>query len=85
VTNDFREEKVLYMGYFSSHEQMMQQIVKEQSAWAEDFVRRMVSKAAVDCRRDLLWQRLLVADKVHEKFKGKREDLTIRETVRIYR
>jgi hypothetical protein len=67
------------MGYFSSHEQMMQQIVTEQVEWVETYIRDMVSQASVDCRRDLLWQRLLVGD---DKQKNKKEDLISRETVR---
>jgi len=71
------------MGYFSNHEQMMQQIVTEQSEWAEKFIRKIISKAAVDCRRDLLWQTLLVPEKSLEKDKQPKdaEDMPVRITV----
>jgi len=71
------------MGYFSSHEQMMQQIVSEQVDWVEGRIRDLVSKASVDCRRDLLWQRLLLANT--ERLKNKKEDLISRETVSLAR
>lgn len=54
-----REEKVRYMGYFSSHEQLMQKMIDEQKDTMEQFIRQLITKAAVDCRRELLWQRLL--------------------------
>lgn len=69
------------MGYFSSHEQMMQEILKEQTKWAEKFIKGVVEAAAVDCRRDLLWQRLQVGGKQHEKLKVEKDELTLRETV----
>lgn len=55
-----REERVRYMGYFSSHDQLMQKIIDEQKDTMEQFIRQLITKAAVDCRRDLLWQRLLI-------------------------
>lgn len=71
------------MGYFSSHEQMMQEILKEQTVWAENFIRSMVEAAAVDCRRDLLWQRLQLGGKPPAKNASDRDELTLRETVRL--
>ncbi|CAG7825302.1 unnamed protein product [Allacma fusca] len=77
-----KEEQVNYMGYFSSHEQMMQTIVNEQVVEIEKEINGIVSKASIDCRRDLLWQRLLVGGQIDEKnSKNKKEDLNSRETV----
>jgi len=59
----------------------MKQIVDEQAVWVEEFVENVVRRASVDCRRDLLWQRLLVGGKVDVKQKNKKEDLIARETV----
>lgn len=69
------------MGYFSSHEQMMQEILKEQTIWAEHFIRKMVEAAAVDCRIDLLWQRLQVGGKKLTELTAEKDELTLRETV----
>lgn len=71
-----------YMGYFSSHEQIMQQILKEHSTWAEKFIKTTVEAAAVDCRRDLLWQRLQLGGRKQIKPRTEMDELTYRETVR---
>ena len=69
------------MGYFSSHEQVMQEIVTEEIRAVKLFIHEMVQQAAVDCRRDLLWQRLLIGEKCDDKRKNQKQDLISRETV----
>jgi hypothetical protein len=69
------------MGYFSSHEQVMQKIVTEEIGTVESFIHEMVEQAAIDCRRDLLWQRLLIGEICADKRKMPKQDLISRETV----
>ena len=60
---------------------MMQTIVQEQVTEVEKDILDIVGKASIDCRRDLLWQRLLVGGQMDDRSKNKKEDLTSRETV----
>ena len=54
-----RQESVNYLGYYSSHEQLMQQLIMSQAAAAQQHIRNMVEQGALHCRTHLLWNRLL--------------------------
>ena len=54
-----RQESINYLGYYSSHEQLMQQVIMEQAATAQKHINAMVAQGARDCRTHLLWNRLL--------------------------
>nr|XP_018915153.1 PREDICTED: protein SZT2-like [Bemisia tabaci] len=54
-----RQESVNYMGYYSSHEEVMQQLMSEQNEAARKEIIEMLNKGAVDCRTHILWDRLL--------------------------
>jgi hypothetical protein len=53
-----RQEAVNYLGYYSSHEQLMQQLILEQADNAVQRICAMVSQGMVHCRRHLLWNKL---------------------------
>lgn len=55
----YRQEAINYLGYYSSHEQLMQQLILEQADSAVQRIRAMVSQGMVHCRRHLLWNKLL--------------------------
>lgn len=49
---------LFHLGYYTKHEQEMQNMMKEQAKKAEELIRTIVNQAKVHCRRDTLWQRL---------------------------
>lgn len=53
-----RQEAINYLGYYSSHEQLMQQLILEQADSAVQRICTMVSQGMVHCRRHLLWNKL---------------------------
>lgn len=53
------DEDVMYLGYFSSQEKMIQQVLREQSDVAQTHLKGVVHRAAIHCRRDSLWSSLL--------------------------
>ena len=53
------DEDVTYLGYFSSQEKMIQQVLQEQSDVAQTHLKGVVHRAAIHCRRDSLWSSLL--------------------------
>lgn len=53
------EEEVAYLGYYSSHETLMQKVMSEQAAAVSDHLRQVVAKASLHCRRDCLWKCLM--------------------------
>lgn len=53
------DEDVMYLGYFSNQETMMQQVLLSQAESAQSHLRAVVCRAAVHCRRDFLWNSLL--------------------------
>ncbi|XP_063220375.1 KICSTOR complex protein SZT2-like isoform X2 [Bacillus rossius redtenbacheri] len=55
---EIRQESVNYLGYYSSHEQLMQQLILKQAENAKLHIEDMVSKGMVHCRTHLLWNRL---------------------------
>lgn len=56
---EIKQESVNYIGYYSSHEQLMQQLMMEQATSARHDIREMVTKGMVHCRTHLLWNRLV--------------------------
>ncbi len=53
------DEEITYLGYFSSHETMMLQILHDKAKDTENQLADAVKLAAIDCRRDYLWSCLL--------------------------
>ncbi|KAF5294731.1 hypothetical protein FQA39_LY00215 [Lamprigera yunnana] len=56
---EIKQESVNYLGYFSSHERLMQQLILEQAAITRNKIRKIVSQGMVDCRTHLLWNKLV--------------------------
>lgn len=54
-----RQESVNYLGYYSSHEQLMQQMIMSQAQAARQHITSMVERGALQCRTHLLWDKLL--------------------------
>lgn len=54
-----RQESVNYLGYYSSHEQLMQQMIMSQAQTARQHITNMVERGALHCRTHLLWDKLL--------------------------
>ncbi|EFN84896.1 KICSTOR complex protein SZT2 isoform X2 [Harpegnathos saltator] len=54
-----RQESVNYLGYYSSHEQLMQQLIMSQAQAARQHIMSMVDRGALQCRTHLLWDKLL--------------------------
>ena len=54
-----RQESVNYLGYYSSHEQLMQQMIMSQAQAAREHITSMVEQGALHCRTHLLWNKLL--------------------------
>lgn len=57
--SQIRQESVNYLGYYSSHEQLMQQLIMAQASAAQQHIRSMIEQGALHCRTHLLWNRLL--------------------------
>ncbi|RZF32788.1 hypothetical protein LSTR_LSTR011434 [Laodelphax striatellus] len=57
--NEIRPESVNYLGYYSSHEQLMQQLILEQAEAARRHIIWMASQGSLDCRTHLLWNKLM--------------------------
>lgn len=77
-----RQEAVNYLGYYSSHEQLMQQLILEQADSAVQRIRAMVSQGMVHCRRHLLWTKLQrSASRDWERRRDKDRDETSRDQV----
>lgn len=53
------DEEVMYLGYFSSQETLMQQLLYEHIKASKMQLEDIVKKAALHCRRDFLWNNLL--------------------------
>lgn len=54
-----RQESINYLGYYSSHEQLMQQLIMSQASAAQQHIKNMIEQGALHCRTHLLWNRLL--------------------------
>lgn len=57
----FRPESVNYVGYYSSHEQFMQQLILEQANVSKKFIEEMITQLSSHCRTHLLWTKLNTA------------------------
>ena len=68
------DEEVTYLGYFSTHETMMLQILQDRARETEIQLTADVKKAAIDCRREMLWTCLLPRKSSNES-----DDFTINE------
>jgi len=55
-----RRESVNYVGYYSAHEETMKTVIQSQALTGEERISLVVKDAMVDCRRDQLWQKLLL-------------------------
>ncbi|KAJ8923504.1 hypothetical protein NQ315_010082 [Exocentrus adspersus] len=53
------QESVNYLGYYSSHEQLMQQLILDKAITTQKHIKDMVAKGMVHCRTHLLWNRLI--------------------------
>ncbi|XP_018578793.1 KICSTOR complex protein SZT2 isoform X1 [Anoplophora glabripennis] len=53
------QESVNYLGYYSSHEQLMQQLILDKANTTQKHIKDMVAKGMVHCRTHLLWNRLI--------------------------
>ena len=65
------DEEITYLGYFSSHETMMLQILQDRANETEIQLTNAVKRADIDCRRELLWTCLLP----RKSIQGDSEDL----------
>lgn len=54
-----RQESINYLGYYSSHEQLMQQTIMSQADAARKHILNMVDRGALQCKTHLLWNKLL--------------------------
>lgn len=54
-----RQESINYLGYYSSHEQLMQQTIMSQANAARMHIMNMIKRGALQCRTHLLWNKLL--------------------------
>ncbi|XP_076659931.1 KICSTOR complex protein SZT2 isoform X2 [Halictus rubicundus] len=54
-----RQESINYLGYYSSHEQLMQQTIMLQADEARIHILSMISRGALQCKTHLLWNKLL--------------------------
>ena len=54
-----RQESINYLGYYSSHEQLMQQLIMSQAQAAREHITSMIERGALHCRTHLLWNKLL--------------------------
>jgi len=55
-----RRESVNYVGYYSAHEETMKSVIQSQANDGVEHVSHIFNGAMVDCRRDQLWQKLLL-------------------------
>ncbi|XP_017776135.1 PREDICTED: protein SZT2-like [Nicrophorus vespilloides] len=56
---EIKPESVNYLGYYSSHEQLMQQLILNCADNTKKTIKEMVTQGTVDCRTHLLWNKLL--------------------------
>ncbi|CAG9855485.1 unnamed protein product [Phyllotreta striolata] len=56
---EINQEFVNYLGYYSSHEQLMQQLILDKATTTKKRIKEMVEKGMVHCRTHLLWNRLI--------------------------
>lgn len=54
-----QQESINYLGYYSSHEQLMQQMIMSQADAARMHISDMIDRGALQCKTHLLWNKLL--------------------------
>nr|XP_033323084.1 KICSTOR complex protein SZT2-like isoform X4 [Megalopta genalis] len=54
-----RQESINYLGYYSSHEQLMQQTIMFRASEARNHISRMIDRGTLQCKTHLLWNKLL--------------------------
>lgn len=54
-----KQESINYLGYYSSHEQVMRQLILDCAAMTQKQIKSMVAKGMVHCRTHLLWNKLV--------------------------
>jgi len=59
------------MGYYSSHEQLMQQMILQQASESKDQVLNIVHQGMEHCRTHMLWESLLNNSSSEDKTKKK--------------
>ncbi|CAN8028215.1 unnamed protein product [Ixodes persulcatus] len=75
------EEEVAYLGYYSSHETLMQKVMSEQAASVAEHLRAVVAKASLHCRRDYLWKCLTCRHKASDDTSAGTRENTVRPTL----
>ncbi|KAL1492858.1 hypothetical protein ABEB36_011037 [Hypothenemus hampei] len=60
VNINIMQEAVNYLGYYSPHEQIMQQLILDKAESIQKDIRDMVSKGMAHCRTSLLWNRMIL-------------------------
>lgn len=53
------DEKINYLGYFNAHEIVMGNILTQKVTETKEQLRRIITLAEIDCRRDRLWNTLI--------------------------
>ncbi|XP_046683213.1 KICSTOR complex protein SZT2-like isoform X2 [Homalodisca vitripennis] len=56
---EIKQETVNYLGYYSSHEQFMQQLILEQAQTAKKNIEEMIAQVSLHCRTHFLWNKLM--------------------------
>lgn len=54
-----KQESINYLGYYSSHEQAMRQLILDCAYTTQKQIKSMVAKGMVHCRTHLLWNKLV--------------------------
>ena len=55
-----KKESFNYVGYYSAHEETMKSVIQSQATSGEERIQLVINDAMVDCKRDQLWQKLLL-------------------------
>lgn len=66
---EIRQESVNYLGYYSSHEQLMHELILERASAAQKCIHDMVAQGMEHCRTHLLWNKLLIPSRESERRK----------------
>lgn len=53
------DEKINYLGYFNAHEIVMGNILTQKVVETKEHLKRIITLAEIDCRRDRLWNTLI--------------------------
>ncbi|XP_077498941.1 KICSTOR complex protein SZT2-like isoform X2 [Amblyomma americanum] len=75
------EEEVAYLGYYSSHETLMQEVMSEQATAVAKHLREVVAQASLHCRRDYLWKCLMWRHKNSDDASGTVRENSVRPSI----